>query len=336
MAYVNGTAADHNGLVAELINFLTTDSGLSSEGNLWTKPWASSDGSQFVMQASGVDGSVPVFVGFRTAFDATTQSFILYMRGMTGIDSGATDYSQHANPSAEVAICLDSNPIEYWIMANNRRVILVAKISTVYESFYAGFFLPYALPTTYAYPYYIAGTRGAVAPLTPNWRSSDTNHTCMIRPTEGQGAGYGNASTPSAYMMLPDGSWQFFSDTGNAALLGNSCQMTPPNGGQGGPLSENLYAYFNGNNQGIMGAPFYSQVAPNLDGGFTLFPLTIVSATPAGGNVNETYGVLEGVYWTPGYDNAAENTVTISGLVHTVFQNVFRSTYIDYFAVAMR
>jgi hypothetical protein len=149
-----------------------------------------------------------------------------------------------------------------------------------------------------------------------------------------------NPSTPSAYMLTPAGAWTFFSDTGTQSSPPNTCQMTPPNGGAGGQLGENLFTYLGSTifSQGVIGTSFYGEVSPNLDGGYTLFPMTIVSNTTPGTSPNETWGVLDGVYWVPGFENAAENTVTIpaTSLVHTVFPNVFRSTYIDYFAVALR
>ena len=39
----------------------------------------------------------------------------------------------------------------YWFIANGRRFIVIVRVSSVYQSAYAGFILPYHLPNTF-YP----------------------------------------------------------------------------------------------------------------------------------------------------------------------------------------
>lgn len=49
----------------------------------------------------------------------------------------------------------------------------------------------------------------------------------------------------------------------------------------------------------------------------------------------EKLGELDGVYYVPGFDNAVENTVTIDGKQHVVFQDVARTGFNDYYALRM-
>src|SRR3546814_13562475 len=50
------------------------------------------------------------------------------------------------------------NAMTYWFYVNDRRLVVVAKIGVYYMSLYAGFFLPYALPDEYSYPYFVSAT----------------------------------------------------------------------------------------------------------------------------------------------------------------------------------
>ena len=333
MSYSNGTAANHTAFVTALVAFLTTDSGLTTEGHLWTKPWQNSDGTQFVMQGPGVPGGNPVYVGFRTLFNDVTSTYQLMIRGMTGISLGATDMSGHTGLSPEVAMFLDLEPMEYWFVANGRRVILVAKISTVYESAYAGFFLPYAIPVNYPNPIFVAGTHGAVDQDVTSWRSTYQTHTSFLWPSSGISS---RGSTPSAWLMDPSSEWLALPDIGDQYTGVKNASMMPMRGGlYGSMFGENLNLNYAAVNGAVGLDTFVQRLGPNLDGGYSLLPLSPVSASNAGSSLNQTWGILDGAYAVPGFNNAAENTVTIGGLAHLVVQNIFRTTYSDYFAIQL-
>jgi hypothetical protein len=53
---------------------------------------------------------------------------------------------------------LTNSQIDYWIVANGRRYILVAKIEGDFYSAYGGFILPYGKPSEYPYPLHHSGT----------------------------------------------------------------------------------------------------------------------------------------------------------------------------------
>jgi hypothetical protein len=46
-------------------------------------------------------------------------------------------------------------------------------------------------------------------------------------------------------------------------------------------------------------------------------------------------GELEGVFWISGYTNAPENTGTFGGKTHVVFQNAYRNTIHEFFALSL-
>jgi hypothetical protein len=76
------------------------------------------------------------------------------------------------------------NSIDYWFYVNNTRVIVIAKIGVYYISMYAGFFLPYALPAEYPYPYFIGATYPTLQPY--NLNNAGMRSFC----DPGQGAAY--------------------------------------------------------------------------------------------------------------------------------------------------
>ncbi len=48
---------------------------------------------------------------------------------------------------------------------------------------------------------------------------------------------------------------------------------------------------------------------------------------------NGMYGVLDGIYYIPGFNNAVENTLVINSVTYVVIQNVWRTGFADYYAL---
>jgi hypothetical protein len=66
-------------------------------------------------------------------------------------------------------------------------------------------------------------------------------------------------------------------------------------------------------------------------GQYSILPITAVQKNPN----DQSYGILDGCYRCQGFNNAAENTITIDGVPHLVVQNVFRSTIGEYWALKL-
>lgn len=62
-----------------------------------------------------------------------------------------------------------------------------------------------------------------------------------------------------------------------------------------------------------------------------LIPCTLIQTNPT----DQTYGVLDGAYRCQGYNNAAENLITVDAVDHLVIQNVFRTDTPDFWAMVM-
>jgi hypothetical protein len=64
----------------------------------------------------------------------------------------------------------------------------------------------------------------------------------------------------------------------------------------------------------------------------TYYPLPRVVLYDATPNV---YGELDGIHYITGFDNVVENTLTIGGVNYVVIQDVWRTGFIDYFALRL-
>lgn len=319
MSYETGTATNHTDFMAKLETFALAQG--------WTKEWEVSNAldRQFVLKGPGVVGGEPVYVAFRLRFNTVTSIYDVFMRGLIGVVPTATLTDEHIGVSPEVAFMLDENPMTYWFVINDRRLVVIAKISTVFESAYAGFFLPYGTPVNFPRPYFIAGTRGRISQNALTWRSSDNAHSAGIcRPHAGQ---WETGALPNAYMLNPFGEWNCFLNEGNDTNLSGRLNYTLP---RKGPELDNMNTMFSKSMIGY--ERFSAQITHNIDGGYSLAPLTLVSATPT---IN-TWGILQDVFWVPGFDNAAENTITLpDGRQFLVVQDTFRTDHSSYFAILL-
>ncbi|MEO0828842.1 MAG: hypothetical protein AAFY03_00075 [Pseudomonadota bacterium] len=317
-AYSTGTATDHADLYAKLKTFLTTNSTLTAASENWTQVWSS--GNDVVLRGPGLSSSDQIYIGLSldTALPA------LWLRGLTGTLVTATDISGHQNPSPAVAMYLDTAPMTYWFVVNGRRFMVVVKISTVFEACYAGFFLPYAPPTTYGYPMFVGASRGNVQTDVQTWRSQSPGHTHFVSPyTSFYGYGVNNES--SAWMIDPTGQWlrcwNNGDNPGNPKVL-----IGPEQFGDGLGVTRTTDGNAAWGYDSIR-----SRVGPCFDGSYTMTPISLTQQNPA----DQSYGVLDGCYRVAGNGNSSENIITASGVNHLVVQNVYRTTVDAYWAMAL-
>jgi hypothetical protein len=326
---VTGTATDNNDLWTKLLAFLKTDSALVAAGENWTQVWTAATGHALVLQGPGLAGSDQILIGLDRIDDAINDYHSIMIYGMTGVNASAVLMTDHVHVSRPVGFFSDGGAQTYWFTASGRRVAGVVQISTVFEAFYAGLFLPYALPTEYPYPLFIGGTRGDVfASTPPSWRASTFDHTNFAHPaSDGSGSG---ASTPQAWFLDPQSTW-------TAVANNHATGWTWPTSAWAwmGPAA---YGYDNNyfSSDSMAGTRYGAQTmaawkGPALDGSYVLDPLTIVQSAPA----SQNFGVLDGVYFVPGFNNAAGNIVTVGGVSHLVAQNCFRTDNGNYIALQL-
>jgi hypothetical protein len=305
------------------INFLITAGGTAfiagDEFTVSTTPkWISkrrTSGDQMIWQAPGNGSLDEILVGAKMFHDTGGDYFNWRLGGFTAFDSGLTFENQanyvggpaQATPSP--VLNLWNSSIPYWFIANGRRVIVVAKVSSVYVVGYMGFMNTYPSPGAFPYPLVVGGSMAWELGSEPavgsnNWRWSYSGN-----ELRNLGIGLPQKSSDSACQLrlrLPTGTWRGFDSAWGESKFGR------------------LWPYTDANQNGM------ADWRTNLDGGYTILPIVLHDSS-----ILNIYGELDGIGATTGYQQSSENTITIAGIPWLVIQNVFRTTKIDYFAVKL-
>lgn len=182
-------------------------------------------------------------------------------------------------------------------------MVIIARIGSVYLSGYFGFGFPYDLPTVHDWPMVIAA-------------GSSTEN----RKFDYAGPNLRSITDPTRYSMkayFPSSGWKNFSnvyDVSNTDQPDNAVEGSVWPSSMTHGLASNWWPY-----------------RDNLDGTMPLFATVLCHRS----NPTHVWGELDGVYVTTGFNNSPEAIITKDGYDHIVFQNVFRNTYQDFFAVRM-
>lgn len=306
MAYETGTATNFADLYNKLRDFLTTNTDLVTAGQEWLQIAGSvgtlTDADEIVLQGPGLSGTDEILVGLKPFTSVASDYYNFAMYGLTSFNEdlgGITSQIGVTRPG--VVHCWD-DPMDYWFIANGRRFIVVARVASVYQSGYAGFILPYTLPTLWPYPHFIGG----VSQLTTSrYSSTGERFRAFFHPGE-----------YTARLCFPDLRWlEVWNSYDNNTSIGDG----------------------SGNNFGDYARtvrPFrddYTPIRDNLDGSYSLSPAVIVCDEP----YEAQLGHLEGVYRVSGFSNSAENIVEIGGVDHLVVPNVYRSDWSNFAAIAL-
>lgn len=308
MATATGTATDYKDLLARLRTFLTGTPG-------WTSMRYTVGGAgnpdECILRAPGLGGTDQIYVGIKTFENATADYYNWRLGGFTGYDPGLA-FNLQPGVMQSVFMTLWNSPIPYWFIANGRRCIVVAKISTFFMTSYLGFINQYPSPAQFPYPLAVGGNL-AIFPepaLTDvQWRWSNAtfaNSNFPMSMRYSPGGGFGGPNSCQLRLRKPSGIWVDLA-SGYAGGYQDTDDM-------------NIWPYTSGmvNLQQNLGAT----QSPAL-------PIVLHDNTP------EVYGELDGVVATSGQAIASEDTLTIGADSYLVVQNVFRTGRNQYCAVAL-
>lgn len=312
-----GTGVVGTPFTSSQVNFLITAGGTAFAAAdaftfFTTAPWTSQrrvSGSEMIWEAPGNGGLDQIFVGAKVFSDVGADYYNWRLGGFTGFNSGLVFNQQpgyvggagQANPSPVLNLWNQSTP--YWFIANGRRVIVIAKVSSVYVTAYLGFMQPYMSPGSFPYPLVVGGSmawNSEPASNSANWRWSYTGNEIQNFPFGFPTSMSGPWQSPLR-LRLPSGTWQGFDRSTTETILGH------------------VFPYSHG----------MTDWRTNLDGGYTMLPIDLYDLTP------NVYGELDGVLATTGFQNAAEDTVELGSSTYLMVQNVFRTTKVDYFAAKL-
>lgn len=278
-------------------------------------PWTSlrrTSGTEMIWQAPGNGGLDAIIVGASIFSNVGADYYNWRLGGFTAFDSGMA-FNQQAGyvggtgqSSPSPVLPLWNSTIPFWFIANGRRVIVIAKISTVYVSCYLGLLTSYMAPGAFPYPLVVGGSLAfnttEPGSTSTNWRWSYSGTEMRAFPLCGPSNAHDSDSP--LRLLLSTGTWRGFSADSGQAFFG---KVWP-------------YGWVS-----VAGWDW----RPDLDGGYSLLPVVIFDNTP------NVYGELEGVKAVTGFSQSAENTVTVASIPHLVVQNAFRNTKADFFAVRL-
>lgn len=266
------------------------------------------------LRGKGSGGTDNIYVNIFTSQWASSDYYNWSMSGATNFDANLKSLDQEGTCTAGVSgggIQLWNGSIPYWFIANGRRFIVIAKVSTIYASLYGGFLLPYALPSEYPYPMFLGGSTHIP---TVKWSTQNGVY--------GGYDGFWDSGAPSgAVFRDPYGNWLRIANR-NSSSSGGEVDSTYP---------AETHPYF--------GNPGWR---PSPDGSYVLSPVVVSTAYGRTGLPTTTNGTgivageLDGVYHVSGFNNAVENIITVGGVDHLVVQSTYKNGYNGFAAIALK
>lgn len=348
MAYELGTATNYLDLLNRLVDFLSNpnrdnstgdpsidelvaiDDGIGSgeASQAWTvlkydKNYDAAGGYEVYLRGPGMSGEDEIYVGINTVKSAGDDYYNWRLFGMTGwVDGVDTEYQPGITQGRLPRMLLWNQPIKYWFVANGRRFIVVAKISSVYECCYMGFALPYGLPTQFPYPLVVGGSACPYTTGSYNRYSSTQNdHRSFMNPY-GYAAGaivtgtFDANAYQSTLKVLQGTSWIEIQNKSSSTLYYTNC----------------VWPYCNSENQTYQINYFSNKLRENIDGSYPIFSTIICMSSPS----KSIMGELQGVFATTGFGGlAAEDIFTVDGKTYVAFPCVYNADRSDWFALKL-
>ncbi|MCY1521008.1 hypothetical protein D9M68_558050 [compost metagenome] len=299
-------------------------------------------GSEVILKGVGNAGTDEIFVGLRSEYDAGVGWYNLFLNGYTGFDTneqswfdqpGALPVAGTTTPLAVPMVPCWNTTMPYWFTASGRSFRFAVKVSTSYEGGYLGLFLPYATPQQYPYPLAVGGSLvPQETARSAEWRYSYANWRHGVFPGPGAvGLPTSEAMWATLYLRNVDGSWSYVANRPNQGTA-QAEGITGPNQGFSPPYTptagwRSVWPHCMNDQWGSGKRPYRDC----LGGGYLLQPCVLLQRGPT----TAVLGELEGTFAISGYQNAAENTTTFGGKTHVVFQNAYRNSVHEFWALSL-
>lgn len=171
MPHLIGAVDDSNGQLAHYNLLETIKDFATSNGWQSLRYNTTIENRELILKGTGDSGDDSIYLCFYCYQSAANDVYNLAV----GVAMGYIPDNAITNQPNVVfsGVPLHNRRIDYWLTLNPQRMAGVLKVGTpVYESFYLGKFLPFAMPHQYPLPMLCAGMLNG-APLT---RFSDTSH----------------------------------------------------------------------------------------------------------------------------------------------------------------
>ena len=229
---------------------------------------------------------------------------------------------------------LSNGTIECWFHITPRVLSGVMRIGSTYESFYLGFLNPFATPTEFPYPLYIAGSSSR---WNESFASSGPTQCGLADPGAWTGTS-GNTRGPGGLRFF-DGSWQYIQTwrfAGSGRFQNNDRMVypagdLPPQASEIAPADEFVQNDADRRWNAIIpatgnpGSPSITLRETEDSGGdiTQLIPTIVHFSQPS----LQIIGELDSVFWgsTAGNNIVSEDRVIIGGLFYRAFQSANRT-----------
>lgn len=308
MAVFTGTASGHVDLLNKIVGHLTDAGAMGSQ--VWQlllsrtvagDPVTQGSMEERYLKGPGLAGADAIYINIRSYQNVGSDYYNWYIRGAIN-HNAALPFDTQPGSSPWCTKLLWNSAIPYTLVANGRRFIIIAKVSTTYANTYCGFYLPYATSAEMPYPIFV-GSNGM-----DSRRWSATNYVLGSFYDPVTNTTTFPSTTASAWLRHFDGNWipvaNYYDSSGSRAERDN-CIIWP---------WQTDYL-----------------IGPDRANSYPVLP-AILNSSYSGAN---TYGELQGVYFTPGIGNASENTLAIAGKTYLVTQSSQRTTRRDYAAILL-
>lgn len=301
MAYTTGEATNHLNLLEILRGFLTTNAALVAAGQAWTQIGGETgtiDSGDFVsLRGPGLGGSDQILLSLDAYSNEAAAHYSLRLRGHTAYNQADPSISPPGLNSPLVYYPLINGTIRYWIVANGRRFIMVAKSNNRYDVMYGGLALPRHLPSDWPYPLLIGGSATSYIQNS----SDSSSHTNPWRGVNG-----------SAYLFSPEQLWRPF--------VNITASSNNNDGSENSPTSGDLMCVEWKNNIGP--TPF----TRTLDGQPWLRRGSIAQFGTSTLNARNFLGYFDGIYYTPSVGAVIESIIEYDNKDYLVVPNIYRNS----------
>ena len=279
-----------------------------------------SGGYELILKGVGTAGTDEIYTAIQTVEDAGDDWYNWRIAGMTSYTATDLEFMPGLTQGRMARLLLWQNKIQYWCVANGRRFIVVAKVSSVYEASYLGFALPYGLPTQFPYPLVVGGA------ASPDNTAAENRYSTLHYTHRGFASPYANAAGVCTYLTFdPTADYSTLKVLQGTSWIRISRMVS----------TNIVWPYTSSYNQITDNAPYHefsNKFRENIDGTYPIFPTVIMINSPN----KHIFGELQGVFAVNGFGGiAAEDTFTIGAGTYVAFPILPNADANDFWALKL-
>ena len=293
-------------------------------------------GGDVIFKSRGFSGTQEIYTGLRVVRSVNGSWQNIVLNGYTGFNSDEPSWDLQPGSIRGYGVSPIRThpmvygwalPMNYWFVATGNSFRFCIKVSTVYEAGYIGLLLPYSSPGQYPYPLAVGGSTFTD---TSSYSYSTVRRTHGVYCCPASDASGTSILEGSSSLLLrsPSGSWDFFYNVRSSSSItedterveGPSINVTAPSG-----PARSVWPHC------VLTQARLLPYRECLGGGYLFQPCILVQYSPS----KAVYGELEGTYHVSGYQVGAEDTSVIGGKTYVIFQNTYRTSQHNYWALSL-